>query len=124
MAYFAAGLGVVYDQKAHTQRFFDTHEDDVTAIAFSPDGKHVVSGENGKRPRVYIWDSVTMEKKFELKDKIITGNIQSLSYSPSGKIVGVVDMSDDHNIALFDTATGKCLVSSKGDRACVLDIAF
>jgi WD40 repeat protein len=124
LAYFTAGLGVVYDPSTHTQKFFDAHGDDVTAITFSPDKKFIASGENGKRPFVYIWDSETMEQKFALRDNGIKGNIQALAYSPSGKVLGVVDMSEDHNIALYDTTTGKCLVASKGDKACVLDIAF
>lgn len=124
LAYFAAGLGIVYDPATHTQKFFNQHNDDVTAIAFSPDLKYVASGENGRRPFVFIWDAETMEKKFSLRDNGIKGNIQAIAYSPSGKLLAVVDMSDDHNIAIYDTSNGTCIVSSKGDRACVLDIAF
>lgn len=65
-----------------------------------------------------------MQKKFSFRDKGIKGNIQALAFSPSGKIIGIVDMSDDHNIALYDAETGKPILESKGDRAVVLDIAF
>jgi microtubule-associated protein-like 1/2 len=37
IAYNAAGLGVVYEETTHTQKHFNQHIDDVTAIAFSPD---------------------------------------------------------------------------------------
>lgn len=65
----------MYDPETHTQKFFDLHGDDVTAMAFSPDRKYVASGENGKRPFTYIWDAETMEKKFAFRDNGIKGNI-------------------------------------------------
>ena len=37
IAYHAAALGVVYNAAEHSQRFFNVHTDDVTAIAFSSD---------------------------------------------------------------------------------------
>ena len=65
-----------------------------------------------------------MQKKFSFRDKGIKGNIQALAFSPSGKTIGIVDMSDDHNITLYDAETSKLILESKGDRAVVLDIAF
>lgn len=62
IAYHAAGLGIVYDHGEHQQRFFNNHIDDITAIAFSPDGKTIATGEVGPKCSIYIWDAITMQK--------------------------------------------------------------
>jgi len=41
------------------------HNDDVTAIAFHPDGKYVATGglqPKGEKPYIHIWDSTTMKE--------------------------------------------------------------
>ena len=60
IAYHAAALGVVYNSAEHSQRFFNVHTDDVTAIAFSSDLRLVATGELGPKPLICIWDGVTM----------------------------------------------------------------
>ena len=67
VGYYAAGCTVVYDPVNHTQRIFNLHHDDVTAIAFDPDRQHIATGENGRRPSTFIVDSKTMHVKKELK---------------------------------------------------------
>lgn len=64
-----AALGVVLDKQTNTQKFFggkeikDTtsHNDDITALAVSPDRKIVATGQVGKNPIICIWNAETCE---------------------------------------------------------------
>ena len=80
IAYHTAGLGVVYDSQTQTQRHFDKHTDDVTAMAVAPDGKTVATGEVGKKPKIFVWDGVTMQVLHTLSGKLQRG-IKCMSFS-------------------------------------------
>jgi len=63
ICYHVAGLAVVYDPEKRTQRHFDKHTDDISAIAFAQDKKTVATGELGKSPKIFVWDSHTLQVK-------------------------------------------------------------
>jgi microtubule-associated protein-like 6 len=123
IAYHAAGVGVVYDQDDHQQKFFREHIDDITAMAFSPDGKTVATGEVGPKCSICIWDATTMQLKHKLKGKLKKG-IQDLAFSPSGKVLAGCAIDDNHYVAAYDVESGACLGCEKGDTAFIFELAF
>jgi len=58
LCYYNAGVGIVYNPTERTQEHFIMHTDDITCIAYHPDGKTIATGETGKFPVVNKWDAI------------------------------------------------------------------
>jgi microtubule-associated protein-like 6 len=55
---------IVYNFNSHKQNIFSTHVDEIVALVMHPDGQYCATGENGNRPRVIVWHTVTREVVF------------------------------------------------------------
>jgi len=64
-------------------RTFSGHAEPVRSVAFSPDGKHIVSGGGGKPGELKVWDAKTGE---EIRNLEGHGNyVTSVAFSPDGQ---------------------------------------
>ena len=77
------------------------HTAAVTSVAFSPDGKRIVSGSRDKT--VKVWDAATGQELLSLKGH--TGEVSSVAFSPDGK--RIVSGSEDQTVKVWDAATGQ-----------------
>jgi WD40 repeat protein len=93
------------------------HSGRVRAVAFSPDGKLVVSGSEARM--VGFWDAVTGASLQKLEGH--SGWVTSVAFSPDGKLV--VSRSDDRTVRLWDTATGAALQTLEGHSGWVSSVA-
>jgi WD40 repeat protein len=75
------------------------------AVAFSPDGRHVLSGHIGE---VRLWDVQTgaMVKVFEVHPSTYWGAAWALAYAPDGRWFAA-GVCDDPTVTLWDPESGK-----------------
>ena len=121
--YHAAGVGIVYNKASHTQQFFNKHTDDIISFALSPNRDMAATGEIGRHPNIFVWDTSSMMQIANFKAPLERG-IAALAFSPSGKILAAVGMEDDHNIALYNLQVNAVICSVKGDREVIINLGF
>ena len=77
------------------------HIGTVDSVAYSPDGKRIVSG--GVDKTVKVWDAATGQEALSLKGH--TGAVTSVAYSPDGK--RIVSGCNDKTVKVWDAATSQ-----------------
>jgi eukaryotic-like serine/threonine-protein kinase len=94
------------------------HAGPVWSVAFSADGRRLVSGSFDQT--VKVWDAYTGQEQLSLKGH--TDFVHSVAFSPDGR--RIASGSWDRTVKVWDAHTGKETLSLKGHRGDVESVAF
>ncbi len=94
------------------------HKKLATSVAFSPDGKRIISG--GWDNTIKVWDAETGDELMTLRGH--KECVKSVAFSPDGK--RMVSGSNDKTIKIWDAATGAELITLRGHGQSINLVAF
>eukprot|EP00948_MAST-09A_sp_MAST-9A-sp1_P002160 g2160.t1 len=106
------------------QRFHSAHTDRITCLDMHPEKILFASGALGKEPEIIVWDSETCTSVRRLKGFHKNG-IAFLKFSRNGKQIISADMSENHEVALYNWTNTQLLATFQGgkDRITSLDVS-
>ncbi|GAB4434168.1 MAG: serine/threonine protein kinase [Chloroflexi bacterium OHK40] len=97
----------------------DGHSTDISALAFSPDGRLLASGAQDDTI-IRIWDVADAAEVRQLEGH--TGWIRSLAFSPDGRLLA--SGSTDQTVIIWDAASGERLRTLEGHTDFLGNITF
>uniref|UniRef100_A0A673BND2 EMAP like 6 n=1 Tax=Sphaeramia orbicularis TaxID=375764 RepID=A0A673BND2_9TELE len=123
LVYFVAGVGVVYNTREHSQRFYLGHNDDIISLALHPERSLVATGQVGKDPYVCVWDSFTVQTVSLLRDGHTHG-IACLAFSSDGQRLASVGLDAKNTVCIWEWKRGKVLATATGHSDRIFDICW
>lgn len=82
-----------------------------------------VTGQVGKWPAVFAWDTCTGEKKWRTALNKNSRGVYAIAVSSDGQRVATADKSNDHVVTVFDIGGSK-VYEEKGGPDAIWDLAF
>ncbi|NXX84973.1 MABP1 protein, partial [Urocolius indicus] len=94
VAYPAGCVVVLFNPRKNKQHhILNSSRKTITALAFSPDGKYLVTGESGHMPAVRVWDVAERSQVAELQEHKY--GVACVGFSPSSKYIVSVGYQHD-----------------------------
>ncbi|XP_028834005.1 LOW QUALITY PROTEIN: mitogen-activated protein kinase-binding protein 1 [Denticeps clupeoides] len=94
VAYPAGCVIVLLNPKKNKQHhIINSSRKTITTLAFSPDGKYVVTGESGHMPAVRVWDVAARNQVAELQEHKY--GVACVAFSPNSKYIVSVGYQHD-----------------------------
>ena len=94
------------------------HEDWVTSVSYSPDGRRIVSGSRDAMVRV--WDAASGAELAVLRGH--EGYVESVAYSPDGR--RIVSGSKDKTVRVWDAVSSAEVAVLRGHEGWVMSVAY
>ncbi|XP_043851308.1 WD repeat-containing protein 62 [Dromiciops gliroides] len=112
IAYLAGCVVVILDPKKNEQQhIFNTARKALSALSFSPDGRYIVTGENGHRPAVRIWD---VEEKSQVAEMLgHKYGVACVAFSPNMKHIVSMGYQHDMVVNVWDWKRDSVVASNK-----------
>ncbi|XP_034150083.1 echinoderm microtubule-associated protein-like 6 isoform X2 [Esox lucius] len=123
IVYFVAGVGVVYNTREHTQKFFLGHNDDIISLAMHPDKVQVATGQVGKDPYICVWDTYALQTVSILRD-IHTHGVACLAFDSDGQRLASVGLDAKNTVCVWDWRKGRVLATATGHSDRIFDIVW
>ncbi len=103
-------------------RTLEGHTDRVEGVAFSPDGRRIISGGGGHKEygEIKVWDTATGEKILTIKEH--TSPVRSVAFSPDGR--RIVSGGEYGTVKVWNVATSEATLTFKGHMGAVFSLAF
>ncbi|XP_078316008.1 WD repeat-containing protein 62-like isoform X5 [Crassostrea virginica] len=112
IAYPAGCVVVLFNPRRNKQsHIFNTSKKTITSLAFSPDGKQLVTGESGHQPAVRVWDVAEKTQVAEFHGHKF--GIVCVKFSPSLKYLVSVGSQHDMMVNVWNWKTGTKVASNK-----------
>ena len=131
LAYAASAVVVVHLINDNSQNHFVQHEDEITAIAMHPNSKFLASGETGFKPRIFVWDSGSIENHRPIKtigpalflpERTISP--AAIQFSRNGKYLVAIGNDSNHICRVFNWKNSLVLYEGRSAQAPVRGISF
>ena len=107
----------IRDNWPQAEAVLSKHTGNVSSVAYSPDGRHIVSGSSDETVRV--WDAETGEPIHELP---CGSDVNGVAFSPDGRHIAALD---DKTVRIWDSTTWEFAGSPlQGHDGGVLGIAY
>jgi uncharacterized protein with WD repeat len=107
---------------AATALYAQAHDAEVRSVAFSPDGRYILSGSMGYENNLILWDAATKNRI-----RVFSGHdnhVRAVAFSQDGRQILSGGNGFGDNLILWDTATGNKIRTFAGHNDYITSVAI
>lgn len=100
------------------------HNDDITCLNISRDRTLIASGQVGSKPSIIVWNCVDLEPVQRIVLPKGSRAVKTIAINNDSTLVACSDDHNDHNVRVYEIATGKLLFEHQSGSSKLYDMDF